>query len=260
LSEGITLDRLKASYLSHSVTLPPLPPSAQVAGTDQFWILASRAHHSGIQLRGRGHILQNSTILGSSGNAVLLEGRDHVVTNNLIQDTAYIGSYAAPIRLNGSGHRVVANTIVGAGRDSITADWHTNGISLLDVRIAYNDISGFGALNNDLGGIYFAANLDLTNTRIDHNNIHDPSGFSNFWDVAGIYTDVSSYNATVDHNLIWRMEVSKPAGLKISQRSGANILERIYHNTSRNNNYLPSENASIITRELPKTHNYFIIN
>jgi Right handed beta helix region len=240
-TSGNVLEGLDISYVSHFVTLPPLPMSEQAPGSDNALVLASHAHDTGITLRGSGHTLKNSRVRFSAGNLVLLEGQGHVVENNTIQDGDYASSYAAPLRLNGSGHKIVRNTISGAGRDAIAVDWHTNGQSFKNTEIAYNDISRFGTLSSDLGGIYICCFVDQTGTRIHHNSIHDPDGYSYHWEVGGIYTDNWSYNATVDHNIIWNMNTNKPAGLKISSKRGAGSAERIYNNTVLARSYLPTD-------------------
>ncbi len=231
ISTGVVVDGITASYVSHHVTLPQLPAYAQAGGTDGFWVLASHAHDTGIQLRGSNHVLRNSAIAFSSGNGVLLEGTGHLVENNLIQVTNYQSTYAGGIRLNGRGHRILRNTLTDTGRDMIVADWHTCGYELKDIEIGYNDLSRFGALSSDLGAIYLASYLDLSGGRVHHNSIHHPYGYGYFWDVAGIYTDLGTSNATIDHNAIWGFGVNKPAAMKIAGRPEFGGIERIFNNT-----------------------------
>ncbi len=213
-SEGITLDRLDARYVSHHITLPPIPKAVQRGGFTGNRYISSHAHDTGIMLRGRGHRLTNSEVAFSAGNLVLLAGEGHTVENNIIHDGNYGASYAAPIKVADSGHRIVRNTIYNAGRSAIDVDWGTGGETLNNVEIAYNDIYKFGALSMDLGAIYTCCYIDMTGSRIHHNSIHNPYGFSYHWDVAGIYFDIESHNATVDHNLVWGMNTNKPKALK----------------------------------------------
>ena len=230
-SNNVVLDGLNARYVSHYVTLPPLPAAEQSPGSDNLLIVAAHAHDTGIQLRGTNNTLKNSRIEFSAGNGVLLKGSNHTVENNYIRDTNYGSTYAAPIRINGGGHRITRNTIDGSGRDAIVFDWHTAGFVFPNTEISYNDVKRFGALSSDLGAIYICCNTDQTGTRIHHNSIHDPYGYSYFWDVAGIYTDNSSYNATVDHNVIWNMNSARLGkGLKIAGSPGRGV-ERVFNNT-----------------------------
>lgn len=229
-SRSIVLDGLRVKYVSHHVTLPPLPKSEHVPGTDNARVLSSHAHDTGIQLRGRDHVLRNSEIAYSSGNGVLLEGSSHLVRNNVIRVGNYASTYAALIRANGSGHRILRNTLSGAGRSAIDVDWRTNGFRFQDNEIAYNRITRFGALSSDLGGIYICCNVDLAGTRIHHNRIYNPYRYSYHWDVAGIYTDSGSHNVTVHHNLLHAFNVNKANALKISTKASKGP-ERIYNNT-----------------------------
>lgn len=227
---GIVLDGVTAKYVSHHVTLPPLPTSAQAPGSDNALVLASHAHDTGVQLRGTGHVLKNSEVAFSAGNVVLLEGSGHLVENNLIHDGDYASTYAAPLRINGNGHRILRNTLFNAGRSAIEVDWHTNGFSFKNAEIAYNDISRFGALSSDLGGLYICCFTDMTGTRIHHNSVHDPYGYSFHWDAAGIYTDNWSYNSTIHHNIVWNIRTNRPKSLKVASNPDRAGLERVYNN------------------------------
>ncbi len=244
-SSNLILDGLRVKYVSHHVTLPPPPPSELAPVTANSPQLASHAYDTGIQLRGTNHTLKNSVIEYSSGNGVMLKGNGHTIDNNIVTDSNYQSSYAASVRINGDNHRITRNTISGAGRDAIIVDWNTAGLSFQNSEIAYNDITRFGALSNDLGAIYTCCYTNLNNTRIHHNSIHNPYGFSFFWDVAGIYTDIDSYNATVDHNVVWNMTTRLPKGLKIAGSASRGGTERIHNNTLFAPSNLPTEAAFI---------------
>lgn len=228
-SRNVTLDGLRVKYVSHYATLPPLPVSEQAPNSDNGLILASHTHDTGIQLLGENHTLKNSEISFSAGNLVLLKGRNHTIENNVLKDANYMSSHASSIKINGQNHRILRNTISGAGRSIIEATFQLNGTNPIQTEIAYNRISGFGALSNDLGAIYICCSVDLTGTRIHHNMISDPYGFSYFWDVAGIYTDNDSYNATIDHNVVWNMYTNHPKAAKIASKY-SNAREKVYNN------------------------------
>ena len=202
-STGIVIDGIKAKYISHHMTLPPLPKSEHASNSDNFLLLASHAHDTGIQLRGTNHTLKNSIIEWSSGNGVLLEGEDHTVTNNIIASTNYRVSYAASVRINGNDHKITHNTIKRTGRDAISIDWHTAGTEVRNIEIAYNDISRFGMLSTDLGALYVCCRVDLEGGSIHHNWIRNAKAYSPFWGTRGIYLDLESYNATIHHNVVW---------------------------------------------------------
>jgi hypothetical protein len=228
-SAGVVIDGIHAKYVSHHMTLPPLPKSEQAPGSDDALIVASHAHDTGIQLRGTSHILKNSSIKWSSGNGILLEGKGHTVTNNIIANTDYMVSYAAPVRINGSGHRITNNTIVAAGRDAIAIDWHTAGLDARNIEIAYNDISNFGMLSTDLGAVYACCYVNLEYGSIHHNWIHDANAFSPFWGTRGIYLDLETYNSTIHHNTIWKI-----SGGKDSYYLAVGAKKRGYHRVFNN--------------------------
>ncbi len=204
-STGIVIDGIRAKYVSHHMTLPPLPETERAPDSDNALFLASHANDTGIQLRGSGNTLKNSVIEWSSGNGVLLEGKNHQVTNNIIASTNYMVSYAAPVRINGNGHKITHNTITRAGRDAISWDWHTAGIDGRNNEIAYNDISQFGMLSTDLGAIYVCCHVNLEGGAIHHNWIRDTQAFSNAWGTRGIYLDLESFNSTIHHNVVWNL-------------------------------------------------------
>ncbi len=228
-STGIVIDGIRAKYISHHMTLPPLPETEQAPNSDGALVLASHAHDTGIQLRGSGNTLKNSVIEWSSGNGVLLEGKNHQVTNNIIASTNYMVSYAAPVRINGNGHQITHNTITRAGRDAINIDWHTAGIDGRNLEIAYNDISQFGMLSTDLGAIYACCHINLEGGSIHHNWIRDTKAFSNAWGTRGIYLDLESFNSTIHHNVVWNLIWGKDNyNLLVGSPRGR---DRVFNNT-----------------------------
>lgn len=204
-STGIVIDGIHAKYVSHHMTLPPLPQSEQGPDSDNALFLASHTHDTGIQLRGSTNTIKNSIIEWSSGNGILLEGYNHQVTNNVIAHTNYMVSYAAGIRINGNAHQITNNTIKRTGRDAINIDWHTAGVDGTNNEIAYNNISQFGMLSTDLGAIYVCCHINLEKGSIHHNWIHDTQAFSPFWGTRGIYLDIESFNSTIHHNVVWNL-------------------------------------------------------
>ena len=228
-STGVVIDGIRARYISHHMTLPPLPKSEKAHEADDALFLAAHAHDTGIQLRGSNHILRNSVIDWSSGNGVLLEGNDHQVTNNVILNTNYQVTYAAPVRLNGNGHKITYNTIKRTGRDAINFDWHTAGTDGRNIEIAYNDLSEFGMLSTDLGAIYICCHVNLAGGAIHHNWIHNAQAFSPFWGTRGIYLDIESFNSTIHHNVVWNLTGGKD---NYSLTAGSpRGYDRIFNNT-----------------------------
>jgi hypothetical protein len=264
-STGIVIDGIHAKYVSHHMTLPPLPKSEQGPDSDDALFLASHTHDTGIQLRGTGNTLKNSIIEWSSGNGVLLEGYNHQIDNNIITHSNYMVSYAAPVRINGTGHRITHNTIKRAGRDGMNIDWHTAGVDGRNNEIAYNDISEFGMLSTDLGAIYVCCHVNLEEGSIHHNWIRDTKAFSPFWGTRGIYLDIESFNSTIHHNVIWNLTGGKDNyNLLAGSPRG---YDRVFNNTflgdvsmtqglieARNNIFAVSKNIDSVPHQ---SHNFF---
>ena len=240
-SSGIIIDGVRAKYVSHHMTLPPPPESEKAYEADDAMFLAAHAHDTGIQLRGNNNVLKNSVIDWSAGNGVLLEGNNHQVTNNIIVNTNYQATYAAPVRINGNGHQISHNTIKRTGRDAINFDWHTAGTDGRNLEISYNDISEFGMLSTDLGGIYVCCHINLEGGSINHNWIHDAQSFSPFWGTRGIYLDLETFNSTVHHNVVWNLNGSDHNyGIVAGSPRG---YDRVFNNTFLGKVWLEGENV-----------------
>lgn len=262
-SRGIVIDGIEAKYISHHMTLPPLPKAEKYPNSDNSAVLASHAYDTGIQLRGDGHIIENSIIEWSSGNGILLEGENHTVNNNIIANTNYMVSYAAAVRINGNNHKIAHNTIERTARDAIAIDWHTTGTKARNIEIAYNDISSFGMLSTDLGAIYVCCRVNLEGGSIHHNWIRDAVAFSPFWGTRGIYLDLESFNSTIHHNVVWGIEGGNHS-FPLTAR-GVRGNQRIYNNVffgkvgtdnhidARNNIFAASEDVDAAL----KSHNLF---
>ena len=84
-SADITLDGLRAKYISHFVTL---------TGKD---VIYSHSDDSGIRLMGPHNVIRNSIIEYSAGHGVVLGGEECVADNNQIHDISYGGTYCCGI-------------------------------------------------------------------------------------------------------------------------------------------------------------------
>ncbi|WP_030458726.1 RICIN domain-containing protein [Kitasatospora sp. NRRL B-11411] len=195
-SSGDVLDGITARYLSTWQT-------AQYDTSLPYAGVYDANHHfdSGILLHGTGNALRNSTLQYSMGNGVSVKGSGHDISNNLISDVAYGGTYTAAVALEvgASGVTVTHNTMRATGRDVV--NMNTNAYpnpGYRDIRIAYNDMSDYARTNFDLGAVYTCCNTAYTGSRIDHNRIHDPAQIGN-----GLHFDNGSYDLDVDHNVIW---------------------------------------------------------
>ncbi len=141
-SQGNLIAGLEARYVSHYTTLPPATPETLQADPQSpiGQLVASHGQDSGLIVAGSGNTVRDSQIAGSAGNGILVLGHDNVVTNTVIHDVGYMGSYATALNVAGYNQTITYNTIYNTGRDGITVDWHVAGPTFLNNRIEYNQI------------------------------------------------------------------------------------------------------------------------
>lgn len=245
-STGDVLDSLGVNYPSNFTTFPAAgDPNGLPSACPT---LADGGTTTGVILAGHGNTIQNSTVANSAGNGILLQsepfadrcdigrgcGRPDSVdsgntaTHNYIHDVDYSSAYeASGINLIGNNNTVTYNTIERTGRAGIQLSSDLAGYEMYNTRIAYNDISGYGMLNTDVGGIYAIQQIDFappsgsgtlssgltgTNgtlhpngTRIDHNWLHDPLLLTDvvYHSAEGVFLDGGDDNAQVDNNVGW---------------------------------------------------------
>jgi len=198
-SHNIVLDGINGQFLSHWQT-------AQYDTTLPFSGIYDANHRfdSGVLLHGTNNTLKNSTLQQSGGNGVNIKGSGHMVTNNLIHDVSYGGTYTAAVtvEVGSSNISIMNNTLFNTGRDAINMNTNAfpNG-GYKNMRIAFNNIFGYAKIAFDLGGIYVCCDTALTGSRIDHNLIHDPANTGN-----GIHFDNGTFDVNVDHNVIWNLK------------------------------------------------------
>jgi hypothetical protein len=207
-SADVTLDGLKAQYISHFVTLRGL---------------SSHNGETGLRLMGARSVIKNSLVEYSAGMGIALGGADAVADNNLVHDISYGGTYGcgiwpAPGRAR---QTITRNTIYRTGRSGIDGVYSNKDIG-------YNDIYDFGLINTDLGAIYAANGADLTGTRVHHNWLHDAKNDAShqFPVGAGIYFDQNAKPAQVDHNVFWNNHKND-----VRLEQGSAPFHRIFNNT-----------------------------
>ena len=201
-SAGVRIDGIHAKYVSH------VSRTGTGWGEDIFG-------QTGIVLRGRDHVIRNSTIEFSAGHGVYLNGERHVVENNVIHDVIYNGGNGGGIRAWGTGHVIARNTVYNAGRSGI----HIAGGRQL--RVLYNDVRDVMLQTTDGGGIY-TFGTDGGGTEIAYNRTYNivTEGFGS----GGVYLDNNSRNYLVHHNLAYNVDVA----LKMNDPSPNN---QVYSNT-----------------------------
>ncbi|MEO8471864.1 MAG: Ig-like domain-containing protein [Chryseolinea sp.] len=198
-SVNALVDGIKAKYTNHAVMQDI-----------NIWPGYGNAQMTGIKLLGANSVIKNSEIQYAASHGVWL-GPNCRAENNLIQDVSYEGNWGAGISFwaNDGSQTVINNTIRRAGRSCIDLGYSYPGGKNTNINIGYNDISAFGMLNIDLGGIYGWGFRDMTGTRIHHNWVHDagvapdPTGIALDGIQTGTYFDQASGPFTVDHNVYW---------------------------------------------------------
>ena len=141
------------------------------------------------------------------------------------------------------GNTITNNTIYNTGRDGITLAGDTHGST-----ISHNDISRYGRLLTDLGGIYASGISGGGDTDISYNRIHDTyvagNGIS-----AGVYLDSNSTGPsngiTAHNNLVYDAAPTANNRGSIVNSPGTNI--NLYNNTFWNSKYAMCGGASGFT-------------
>jgi hypothetical protein len=176
----------------------------------------ANAGTTGFQISGTNNAITNTAIAFSSGNALVVSGTGHKVTNCLLHDADYVPTECAAISPGGSNITVANNTIYNTGRSGML-------FKVSASKALNNLIYNAGLQVDDLGGIYTYGH-DGMQSEIAHNIVHTVNpGFGKKG--MAIYLDNNSSNYVVDHNLGY--DVSDD-GMIINTVSTNNL---IYNNT-----------------------------
>jgi hypothetical protein len=182
---------------------------------------------SGVVLDGTFNTLKNSYLNWSAGNGVVLMGSHNAAINNTISNMDYLGTYAAGINLVGSDETIQHNTVYATGRSDLNIDDKVASRVVSGSDISYNDFSDYSNLVTDDGAIYICCFVDLKDTKIHHNLLHDPNPFGASF-APGVYVDNSSFDVTLYDNVAYG---STTWGLVLFNGDGSKG-DRVYNNTS----------------------------
>jgi hypothetical protein len=105
----------------------------------------------------------------------------------------------------GHDQTISDNSIYSAGRGAIEVTFLNWTYAMPNNRISYNDLYGYGRLEQDFGGIYICCQIDFSGSSIDHNWVHDPQDMANTPAQAdiGIYVDGGASNQLIADNVGW---------------------------------------------------------
>ncbi|GAA4213192.1 right-handed parallel beta-helix repeat-containing protein [Actinocatenispora rupis] len=190
---GNVVDGVHARYVSHytQLTAPGSACNVSVGVTT-----------SGIQLRGSGNVVRNSSVDGSAGTGILLAGTGNTADDNKVSNVDYLGTYASGIAVTGSGAVVTHNTVSDVGRAAVSVVW---GSGFSPVTVAYNDLSGYDHLSTDGAAVYLCCNADMAGTSVHHNWLHDAANIPgiNPFAEAGAYADNGQRDIAFYDNVGW---------------------------------------------------------
>ena len=178
MTEDVLMEGLEARYVSHWET-----PGGSAPPKDQRVAMA---------LEGRNITIQNSTLYGSAGSLVTLEGSRNRVVNCLISEAGYAGLNSECVGVFGTEQLVSHNTIHSGGRSVV-------GFGATRSKVAFNDISRAGLLTWDVG-LLTTGNRDAEGSEISHNWLHDnlSGGLAR-----GIFLSTGTHNLLIHHNVVW---------------------------------------------------------
>jgi hypothetical protein len=198
LAAGVKLSG-QNNVVDHCQVLHPAPASSLPAYSSAT---TYEGDAGGFEVPGNHNTVQNSEIAYGWGSGILIQGgSNNTIHNNVIHDVDWSGNFAAGVNLQGTGgtghdNTISNNTIYNTGRDGIFIPQGTCN----NTRILNNDISRFGYLTKDLGGIYaYYADSSSGQSIIAQNRIHDnrSSGQNE-----GIYMDQGTTGFTAHHNVV----------------------------------------------------------
>jgi len=183
-------------------------------------------HGSAIVLEGRNSVVRNCLVRDSAGSGIQIAGTDHLVSRNQILNTDCSGTYAAGISVGGRQHLVEFNTICDSGRDCVI-------LSGSGHRVIYNIFQRPGRLTLDGGGFYTYGQNGAEPgtgrpTEIAYNWAFE-SGNPDDTKSRGIYLDNYSRGFIIHHNVV--RDIGRP-GKNKGMHAGAPALDiAFYHNT-----------------------------
>jgi hypothetical protein len=196
---------------------------------------------SAIHLKGSNNRITNSYLAHAPGSMIQLEGSNHLVENNVIQNVGYAG-VGSGVAGSAPGTKVRRNTMFNSGRYWIQME--------RGVDVTYNDIYRSHLQITDLGPIY-GWGADGNGAQIAYNFIHDCNSEKNspqyYFGCHGIYPDDNVTGFDIHHNVLWNLN---SPGLQIATYNpnhpdaqrynpGKNSLNmRVFNNTSDDLGYL----------------------
>ena len=149
--------------------------------------------HAINRIAGKRNTLRHCLIAYSAGTGLDIQGDDNALSNCVIHDIGYMGTYEGAVQVKGTKRTVIDHcSIYRAGRDLVL---HHQAEQL---RITYCDLHHAVMLNNDAGATY-AWGTDGKGSVIAYNWVHHSMQENS----RGIYLDNFCKNFAVHHNVVW---------------------------------------------------------
>jgi len=174
----------------------------------------------GVYIGGKNNVIKNSVVKYSAGAGLILAGYRTTVTNSIIHDCGYVGTYLGCIFITydptakweepRGGHTITHNELYRSGRALIYVMFdHHNHFTQQTVYkamdIGYNRFHDGAITANDAGGAFNCYGTTLgsgkSRTQIHHNLMWDVWGY--VW-TALVYPDNRSYAIDIHHNVLWQ--------------------------------------------------------
>jgi hypothetical protein len=156
---------------------------------------------AGVRISGQYNTISNSEVAYAWGDGVTITNSNNTIRNNVIHDVDWAGNQAAFVGTSQSGgyNTITGNTMYNAGRDGVALAHASEAAGPTpNSTVTHNDISRFGVLCNDLGGVY-TFQTHGEGSVIAYNRITDTVGHSQS---VGVYLDEATFGYMVHHNLI----------------------------------------------------------
>jgi hypothetical protein len=148
---------------------------------------------TGVEISGTSNVLEGAYVAHSWGDCVTVWGKNHLITNCIVEDADWAGIDCAPVSVTGESNVVTRNTIRHASRCVVLPRGLSGG------SITYNDISDGGLYCVDCGLIYTYSDATCKATDISYNWLRDNHAPSLGM---GIYLDHNASNKRIHHNVI----------------------------------------------------------
>ena len=149
--------------------------------------------HPTNQVSGDHNTLRRCHIAYSAGTGLDVQGSGNTLTNCVIHDIGYMGTYEGALQVKSTKNTVIDHcSVYRSGRDLILHHQAEN------IRITFCDLHHASMLNSDAGATY-AWGTDGKGSVIAYNWVHD--GVQKH--TMGIYLDNFCKNFVVHHNVVW---------------------------------------------------------